>query len=423
MPSELSTALPFVSRSVWLTLAVAAASAVVAVLLSELVALGVRRLARRHDIPVSLARRARRPFAGLLAIVAVQVSLDIYTGPADWRAPTFFALKTATVAFVAWLAVVAANVVQDVVLSRYPIDVEDNRRARQRRTQVALLKRLFVAAVVVVAAASMLLTIPGARAVGTSVLASAGLLSVVAGLAAQTSLANVFAGLQIAFTDGLRVDDAVVVQGEFGNVEDITLTYVVVRLWDRRRLILPSTYFTSTPFENWTRNSADITGTVELDVDWRVPVQRVREHAERFTAEHPLWNGQVFALQVTEARGSFVTFRVLVSADSSGSLYDLRCAVREELVGWLQREHPEALPRVRVGQAVEDAEHAAADAAQDAEAARRAERERAERAEQEAAIEPPPSERVGARAAGRLGAHPFRHGLDGVRRGRSSARR
>ncbi|MCI2239237.1 mechanosensitive ion channel family protein [Paenibacillus sp. TRM 82003] len=348
MASSLSSALPTISHSVWLTLAVAAASAAVAVLLGELAAFAVRRLGHRRPILVTLGRRVRRPLAGLLAIVAVQVSLNIYTGEADWRPPTFFVLKLLTVAFVAWLAVVAANAVQDVVLRRYPIDVEDNRRARQRRTQVTLLKRVVVVLVIVVAAASMLLTIPGARAAGASVLASAGLLSVVAGLAAQTSLANVFAGLQIAFTDGLRVDDVVVIEGEWGNVEDITLTYVVVRVWDKRRLILPSTYFTTTPFENWTRNSADVIGTVEFDVDWRVPVGAVREHAERFVHEHPLWNGKALGLQVLDAKNSFVTFRVLVSANSGGQLFDLRCAVREELVGWLQREHPQALPRVRV---------------------------------------------------------------------------
>ncbi|WP_432495302.1 mechanosensitive ion channel family protein [Kineococcus auxinigenes] len=351
MPSSLSSALPSISHSVWLTLAVAAASAAVAVLVGELAAFAVRRLGHRRPILVTLGCRVRRPLAGLLAIVAVLVSLNIYTGEADWRPPTFFVLKLMTVAFVAWLAVVAANAVQDVVLRRYPIDVEDNRRARQRRTQVTLLKRVVVALIVVVAAASMLLTIPGARAAGASVLASAGLLSVVAGLAAQTSLANVFAGLQIAFTDGLRVDDVVVIEGEWGNVEDITLTYVVVRVWDQRRLILPSTYFTTTPFENWTRNSADVIGTVEFDVDWRVPVDRLRAHAERFVHEHPLWNGKAFGLQVLDATNSFVRVRALVSANSGGQLFDLRCAVREEVVGFLQREHPQALPRVRISSA------------------------------------------------------------------------
>jgi small-conductance mechanosensitive channel len=308
----------------------------------------VRRLGRNHEILATLAQRGRRPLAGFLATIAAMFSLSIYTSTAAWQEPTFLVLRLVAVAFGAGLAIVAANVVQDVLLLRYRIDVADNRRQRQRRTQVQLVKRLVVALLIVVAVAVMLLTIPGARGIGTSVLASAGLLSVVAGLAAQTSLANVFAGLQIAFTDAVRVDDVVVIEDEYGNIEDITLTYVVVRLWDQRRLILPSTYFTTTPFVNWTRNSADIIGAVELQVDWTVPVEEVRSRAERFVREHGLFNGETFSVAVTETSPQGVTLRILVSADSGGDLFDLRCAVREDLVGFLQREHPDALPKLRL---------------------------------------------------------------------------
>ncbi|GAB3465531.1 mechanosensitive ion channel domain-containing protein [Kineococcus endophyticus] len=341
--------IPFsISTSVWLTIGVALVAAALAATVGELVALGVRRLGRKHEILATLAQRGRRPLAGFLGTIAAIASLSIYTQPADWREPTLTVLRLVAVAFGAGLAIVAANVVQDVLLLRYRIDVADNRRQRQRRTQVALVKRLVVALIIVVAVAAMLLTIPGARGIGTSVLASAGLLSVVAGLAAQTSLANVFAGLQIAFTDAVRVDDVVVIEDEYGNIEDITLTYVVVRLWDQRRLILPSTYFTTTPFVNWTRNSADIIGAVELSVDWTVPVEQVRSRAERFVRAHELFNGQTFSVAVTETSPQAVTLRVLVSADSGGDLFDLRCAVREDLVGFLQREHPDALPKVRL---------------------------------------------------------------------------
>ncbi|MFB9375505.1 mechanosensitive ion channel family protein [Kineococcus gynurae] len=342
--------LPTISQSVWLTLAVAAVAALVAVTAGEVVALVLRRLGTRHAILATLGRRARRPLALLLATGAVVAALDVYTQVAPWRAPTLAVLKLFLVAAIAWLAVVAANVVQDVVLLRYRTDMLDNRRNRQRRTQVGLVKRIVVVAIVVVAAALMLLTVPGAEGVGTSVLASAGLLSVVAGLAAQTSLANVFAGLQIAFTDGLRVDDVVVVEGEWGTIEDVTLTYVVVKVWDSRRLILPSTYFTTTPFENWTRTSDDLLGTVEVDVDWNVPLEDLRTHLDGFVRAHPLWNQQGFAVQVTDAVTGLVRVRVLVSADGGPKLFDLRCAVREELVRWLQVEAPQAQPRVRVQQ-------------------------------------------------------------------------
>ncbi|WP_369053691.1 mechanosensitive ion channel family protein [Kineococcus terrestris] len=339
---------PTIETSVWLTLAVAAVSAAVAIAVGELAALAVRRLGRRREILCRLGQRGRRPLAALLGLLAARTALQVYTRPADWRDPTLQVIGLLVVAMVAWLLVVAVNTAQDVLLRRYDVGVADNRRARQRRTQVTLLKRIVVVAIVVVAVASMMLTIPGARGLGASVLASAGLLSVVAGLAAQTSLANVFAGLQIAFTDGLRVDDVVVVEGEWGNIEDITLTYVVVRVWDQRRLILPSTYFTTTPFQNWTRSSAEVVGAVEADVDWDVPVDRVREHLESFVAAHPNWDGRTYALQVTDAVGSFVRLRVLVSAADAGRLFDLRCAVREELVALLRDRHPRALPRVRV---------------------------------------------------------------------------
>ncbi|PRY15101.1 mechanosensitive ion channel family protein [Kineococcus rhizosphaerae] len=337
-----------VSTSVWLTIGVAVLSAALAAGVGELVALGVRRAGRTHEILATLAQRGRRPLAGFLAALAAMASLGVYTQEAAWRGPTFFVLKVLAVACGAGLAIVAAHVVQDVLLLRYRIDVADNRRQRQRRTQVQLIKRVVVALIVVVAVAAVLLTIPGARGIGTSVLASAGLLSVVAGLAAQTSLSNVFAGLQIAFTDGLRVDDVVVVEEEFGNVEDITLTYVVVRLWDQRRMILPSTYFTTKPFANWTRNSSELIGSVEVDVDWDAPFDELRSYVEGFVAEHPLWNGQTYALQVTDARNSVLTVRILVSANSGGELFDLRCAVREEIVRVLRRDHPQALPAVRL---------------------------------------------------------------------------
>src|SRR3712207_6783548 len=192
------------------------------------------------------------------------------------------------------------------------------------------------------------MTFPGARAAGTSLFASAGVVSVIAGLAAQSTLANVFAGLQLAFTDAIRVDDVVVVEGEWGRIEEITMTYVVVHLWDDRRLIMPSTYFTTTPFQNWTRRAADLLGTVELDLDWSVPVDEMRQELTRLLESTDLWDHRVGVLQVTEATGGYVRVRALASAVDAPTLFDLRCHVREELVDWLQRTHPGALPRARV---------------------------------------------------------------------------
>jgi small-conductance mechanosensitive channel len=211
-----------------------------------------------------------------------------------------------------------------------------------------LLRRLAVAAIITLVIATMLLTLPGARQAGATILASAGVLGIVAGLAAQSSLSNLFAGLQLAFTDAIRVDDVVVVETEWGRIEEITLTYVVVHIWDDRRLILPSTYFTTTPFQNWTRKESAVLGSIELDVDWRVPLADLRAELDRALSASEIWDERVGILQVTNAVGSFVRLRVLVSGVDGPTVWDLRCEVREALVNYLQRFHPTALPRVRV---------------------------------------------------------------------------
>ena len=231
-------------------------------------------------------------------------------------------------------------IIETMVLTRYRVDVADNRRARRLRTQVILARRIGVALIVMVALGSMMLTFPAIQALGAGLLASAGVISIVAGLAAQTSLVNVFAGIQLAFTDAIRVDDVVVVQKEWGRIEEITLTYVVVHIWDDRRLILPSTYFTTTPFENWTRRQSEVMGTVEFDLDWRAPVEAMRAELKKVLADTPLWDKRVGILQITDATAGFVRVRILVSAADSASLFDLRCLIREELVLFLQQDHP-----------------------------------------------------------------------------------
>ncbi|HSL36521.1 MAG TPA: mechanosensitive ion channel domain-containing protein, partial [Arthrobacter sp.] len=228
------------------------------------------------------------------------------------------------------------------------VDVADNRRARRLRTQVILARRIGVALIVIVALGIAMLTFPAIQALGAGLLASAGVISIVAGLAAQTSLVNVFAGIQLAFTDAIRVDDVVVVQKEWGRIEEITLTYVVVHIWDDRRMILPSTYFTTTPFENWTRRQSEVMGTVEFDLDWRAPVEDMRAELKRVLAGTELWDERVGILQITDATAGFVRVRILVSAADSATLFDLRCLIREELVLFLQQEHPTALPHVRL---------------------------------------------------------------------------
>jgi hypothetical protein len=238
--------------------------------------------------------------------------------------------------------------VEDLSLRRYRVDVADNRVARRARTQVLVIRRLTVMVVVVLAIGAVLLSFPGAGAIGASVLASAGVISIVAALAAQSTLGNVIAGIQIAFSDSIRYDDAVIVEGEWGWVEEITLSYVVVRLWDDRRMVLPSTYFTTTPFQNWTRNHSELLGAVEFDLDWRVSPDGMRAELDRILPLTDLWDGRVKVLQVTDAIGGFVHVRILVTARDAPTLFDLRCHVRERMIDWLQSSNEDGLPRHRV---------------------------------------------------------------------------
>ena len=325
---------------------------IAALVLAEVLAAVIRAVGRRTWIANDMARRGRRPLRVVLVLAAVWIALRAVTDPPpagpDWRLGVEHALLVGVIVSVAWLIGAMAFVAADAALARYRTDVADNRHARRVRTQIMILRRVTVAILVVAAIGGVLMTFDGARTAGAGIFASAGLLSVVAGLAAQTSLANVFAGLQLAFTDAIRVDDVVVVDGEWGRIEEITMTYVVVHVWDDRRLILPSTYFTTTPFENWTRRAADLLGTVELDLDWAVPVQAMRTELTRLLQASELWDHRVGVLQVTESTGGYVRVRALASAADAPTLFDLRCQVREGLVAWLQREHPEALPRTRL---------------------------------------------------------------------------
>lgn len=326
----------------------ALAGVVLALLLAEVIAAVVRAAGRRTWLADNLSRRARRPLRLVLVTVAVWIALRIVSDASTpWRPALDHVGLIALIVSVAWLVGALAFVVEDAAVARYRTDVPDNRHARRVRTQVSVLRRVTVAVLALCAVAGVLFTFDGARTYGATLLASAGVASVVLGLAAQSTLANVFAGIQLAFTDAIRVDDVVVVEGEWGRIEEITMTYVVVHVWDDRRLILPSTWFTQTPFQNWTRRAADLLGTVELDLDWAVPVDEMRAQLSRLLQDSELWDHRVGVLQVTEATGGHVRVRALASAADAPTLFDLRCHVREGLVAWLQREHPEALPRTR----------------------------------------------------------------------------
>jgi small-conductance mechanosensitive channel len=306
----------------------------------------LRRIARRVPVLDALVDRTQRPFRwfGVLVVLRVTVGPEL---PAGWRDPVTHVLSLLLIATGAWLFGGVLVAMEHTALSRLRIDERDNRHARRVKTQVTLVRRVTVAAVAVLALAAMLMTFPAARAAGTSLLASAGVIGAIAALAAQSLLGNVFAGLQIAFSDAIRLDDVVIVEGEWGRIEEITLTYLVVRIWDDRRLVLPTSHFMSQPFENWTRREAALLGTVEIDLDWSVPLDEMREELRKILESTTLWDGRECVLQVTDATHSLVRVRALVSASDAPTLWDLRCFVRERLVCWVRDAEPGAVPRLR----------------------------------------------------------------------------
>ncbi len=328
-------------------LAIALGAAVVAILLVQAVHVVLLRAGRRSALVTELATRAHRPVQWVVVLAAVYFSVRESAGAADWRHTFLHVDQLLIIGAAAWLVAALLVVAEDAALARFRTDVPDNRQARRVHTQVVMIRRVTVATVAVIAGGVMLMTFPQARILGTSLLASAGFAGIIAGLAAQSLLRNLFAGLQLAFSDAVRLDDVVIVEKEWGRIQEITLSYVVVHVWDDRRLILPTSYFTEKPFQNWTRTEAALLGEVMLDVDWWLPVPEAREELRRALESTDLWDGRVSVLQVVEATGSAMRLRALVSATDAPKLWDLRCFIREHMVTWLRDAHPSSLPRVR----------------------------------------------------------------------------
>ncbi|WP_395245329.1 mechanosensitive ion channel domain-containing protein [Agromyces sp. MMS24-K17] len=333
----------------WFSFAVAVLVVVAAVfVVSAVVSLIVRAIARHREWAAILIDRVRWPFRVFLLVAGLWMAVAVAFPEQEWRAEVDHAFLIALIVAGAWLVAQGFLFLTDLGMRRYRVDVADNRLARRARTQLQIVRRLVVVVIVILAFGIILFTFDAVRALGASVLASAGIVSIVAGLAAQSVLGNLFAGVQLAFSDAIRVDDVVIVEGEWGRIEEITLNYVVVGLWDDRRLVLPCTYFTTKPFQNWTRTSSQLLGSVELDLDWRVSPAAMREHLDAILERTELWDGRAKVLQVTDAVGGFVRVRILVTAVDAPTLFDLRCFVREEMVHWIQRVQPDAQPAQRV---------------------------------------------------------------------------
>lgn len=309
----------------------------------------LRTVASRTDTDVDevLVRHAAGPSRALLPVLAVNFVLPAADLPAAVGSVAGHVLAVLLILSVAWLAVAGLRAGQEVVLARFDVGVRDNLRARKVHTQVDILRKILTVVVAVVTLAAVFLHFDSLRRLGTGILASAGLAGLVLGLAAQRTLSNLLAGFQLALTQPIRIDDVLVVEGEWGRVEEITLTYVVVRIWDKRRLVLPISYFLEKPFQNWTRTTAGILGTVFLYVDYRVPVDEVRRKLGELVEASEHWDGEVWRLHVTDSRERTLELRAMMSAPDAPGAWELRCEVRERLVGWLRDEYPEALPRVR----------------------------------------------------------------------------
>jgi small-conductance mechanosensitive channel len=309
----------------------------------------IQRLARRTPSPVADAflKHCRGPWKLLFPLFALSLFLPVLSLPDDLLSSLRHLISVAVIVSVTWLLIRSTQALEDVLLDRFPMDERDNLRARKFHTQLQILRKTVVFVLVILAFAAVLMTFEKVRQLGTAILASAGIVGIVLGFATQKTISTLLAGLQIAITQPIRVDDVVIVENEWGRIEEITLTYVVVRIWDLRRLVVPITYFIEKPFQNWTRVSADLLGTVFIYADYTLPVQRIREELHSILRASDLWDGRVWGLQVTGNTERAVELRALMSAPDASSAWDLRCKVREKLLEFIQKNYPESLPRLR----------------------------------------------------------------------------
>ncbi|MFC1739559.1 mechanosensitive ion channel family protein [Planctomycetota bacterium] len=287
-----------------------------------------------------------RPFQWIVVLLVIRLLLPLKLSE-EYLLTAKQTLSLLFIALISFLLVKATYILDEYVIGRFDIGQKDNLRARKVRTQLNVLKRIVIIAVCILALGMMLMTFEKVRQLGTTILASAGIIGIVVGMAAQRTIGTFIAGLQIAFTQPIRIDDVVIVENEWGRIEEINLTYVVVKIWDLRRLIVPITYFIEKPFQNWTRNTADLLGTVYFYVDYTVPIEALREELHRILKNSELWDGKVCVLQVTSTSDRTIELRALMSAPDASTGWNLRCEVREKVVEFIQKKYPKSLPKLR----------------------------------------------------------------------------
>jgi small-conductance mechanosensitive channel len=309
----------------------------------------LRRFASRKAtvLDQSLIRHGAGPTRWIFPLLAVLVVVPGLPLPPILMSALEHTTGLGLIAAVAWLVTLFVDITSDVLEARYRIDIADNLVARRVRTQFLMLRRIVFVLVATVTLSIMLMTFPAIKHIGVSLLASAGLATLVVGMAMKATLSNLIAGVQIAFAQPFRLEDAVVIDGEWGWIEEIGTMYVVVRIWDLRRLVVPLSYFLDRPFQNWTRASAQLLANVMLYADYTVPMDELRQELRRICKGTPLWKGEVCVLQASDATEHTVQLRALMDARNSSDAWDLRCLVREKLIEFLQKNHPESLPRYR----------------------------------------------------------------------------
>jgi small-conductance mechanosensitive channel len=304
---------------------------------------------RRDSLPFqSFNRNLRRPARFLGVVVGLNIAIAFIEVSERVAGNLSILFESLIYVFGGWALIELTDVVSDVVRDRYRLTKENNLTERKIITQFQYIKRVVSVVVFIVAVAFILLQFDKVRELGTGLLTSAGVAGIIIGLAAQKSIANLLAGFQLAFTQPIRIDDVVIVENEWGRVEEITLTYVVVRIWDERRLVVPLNYFNEKPFQNWTRSSSQLLAYVFLYTDYRVPVDALRQKFTELLEGNPLWDQRVNVVQVTNADRHTMEIRALASARNASEAWDLRCQVREGLITFIQKEYPESLPRTRV---------------------------------------------------------------------------
>jgi small-conductance mechanosensitive channel len=327
------------------------ASLLAGIFLSWILARVIRKQAGKQltfNFGYSLIRHLAAPTSLLLPLLIFDNLLPLLDMSEALKRNIDKADEIVTIIGFSWLLIRSIRVAQDVVHNKININTTNNLRQRQIITQLIYIRRVLVSLIVLLTIGAVLLSFDTLRKIGAGLLTGVGIGGIIVGFAAQRSLANLLAGFQIAFTQPIRIDDEVVVENEFGKIEELTLTYVVVRLWDNRRLILPITYFLEKPFQNWTRTSAEILGTIYFYVDYRIPVDWVRQEFLALVQNHSLWDKRAASLVVTDLKTDVMELRALISASSSGNAYDLRCFIREQLIKRIADVYPDALPKSRM---------------------------------------------------------------------------